>query len=410
MVIDFPRFVMLLAIFVAGLQESDAVTFEAEDILVAPVLATAPSDSNNQYENFSGWSDDSGSSLIVHMDETVVAADVPFLQFTGLTAGTTYRVQPTIAFSPQNISGGTFSWDYSFTSAVEAVGSSPLVFGNTDLIAGSVGSSAGALLTYDLALTTADSSGSISLYLGNKSQNVSSNAFSGIDQFEVVAFVEPPNINGVVNGSFEEPIIADGTFNPAGATGWTAELNGAVVNPNDSQFSGSTGDVTPLSGTADGFQFSGTGFGSGTSGGAGRLYQGLFANVEQDTTYTLTVAAGARLDQGVPTSGTMQLRAGSDTGTLLASLDVISGGVGGGAYDVVAPPFPSDTFVDYSFSVDTTDFADEVGNQLFIVFESPAGGQVAWDNVRLRVSIIPEPSSMMMAITSLLGLAIYRRR
>ena len=49
---------------------AQAVIVEAEDALVSPTLTTAPSSTNNEYENFAGWTIDSGTSLMVNEDPT----------------------------------------------------------------------------------------------------------------------------------------------------------------------------------------------------------------------------------------------------------------------------------------------------------------------------------------------------
>ena len=123
------------------------------------------------------------------------------------------------------------------------------------------------------------------------------------------------------------------------------------------------------------------------------LYQNV-GTIEANSTYEMTVAIGERLDLSF-NSLTISMRASSDTGTILASQ----------SYN--ATDAPNGTFSDVSFSFSSADFAGEVGNDLFLVFQS-GGVQVLLDNVRISETAIPEPSAA--AILGLAGLALMVRR
>ena len=183
---------------------------------------------------------------------------------------------------------------------------------------------------YRLAPVTADGNGVLNLYLGTNSASVS--MYAGFDEFQLTQL--PLSASGVINGSFENPGVAwDGNYDPNPTSGWSHGL-AAIVNSGDSQFSNTTGSPGTLPGTARGVQFCGTGSGSGPgTGGAGMVFQRTAANLATNTIYTLTVAAGKRLDMALPANGTMELHADSDTGVLLGSLDVITGALAGSAFN-----------------------------------------------------------------------------
>ena len=380
---------------------SVATSFEAESAVVAPpALLTPGTDTitnNNAYENYTLWTEDSGSSLIVNRADTISAAAAPHLRFTNLTAGCSYQVSVAVAYSPQNISSG-FTWSYSYTSATDSVSGAALSFGNGDLVVGTPNASySGTILTYRLANAIADNSGTIDLYLGNLS--TTAGLSGGIDYLTLVPLF-PPALGTITvpNASFELPIVSgDGSNNGSPVSGWTHVAAG-IVNSGSAQFTSTDGLPGTLPGTADGQQFCGTGTGSGPGFGlAGKVYRGIGLSYATNTIYTLTVAAGKRKDLVLPASGTIELRAASATGRLLGSLDVITGARSGTAFNAENSGLPpSNAFADFSFSVSTEDSPLILGSEVFLVFQSPAGGQIAWDNVRLNA--VPKPALRINAL------------
>lgn len=187
----------------------------------------------------------------------------------------------------------------------------------------------------------------------------------------------------ITNFSFEDPSFGD-QGSGSGATGWFGS-GGGVYNPQDAQFTGTTGAPGTIPGTGDGVQV------AYMNGGS--MYQDV-GDIVADSIYELTVAIGQRADLGW-SDLTISLRASSETGTVLASQ----------TYDAAAAP--NGTFSDVSFSFSSADFAGEVGNDLFLVFQAP-GVQALYDNVRITETAIPEPSST--ALLGLGGLALTLRR
>lgn len=188
----------------------------------------------------------------------------------------------------------------------------------------------------------------------------------------------------ITNFSFEDNILDD-SASGAGLNGWTASNSGSF-NPIDSHFTGTSGLPGTIPGDGHGQQVA---YMNG-----GTLYQNV-GTIEANSTYEMTVAIGERLDLGF-NNLTIYMRASSDTGATLATQ----------SYD--ASDAPNGTFSDVSFSFSSADFAGQVGNDLYLVFES-GGIQVLLDNVRISETAIPEP-----AATALLGfgacLLLVRRR
>jgi hypothetical protein len=196
----------------------------------------------------------------------------------------------------------------------------------------------------------------------------------------------------VVNYSFEDPKLNNpGDYNST-ITGWdrnTSAVAASVEYYNGGHFTANN----PLVAPADGFQGVSINTNDGGSGIRGMIYQNVGLLLPQ-TTYTLTVAMGARLDFG-GASGSFAMYNGNDlTGALLVSSAVFAPAAG--------------TFQEYSVTFTTG--ATVSGNLVVALIHNDAG-QVSFDNVRLdATSVIPEASSSALIASGLCLLAVRRKR
>jgi len=95
----------------------------------------------------------------------------------------------------------------------------------------------------------------------------------------------------ITNRSFENPVLADGTFTMGGGVpGWTFEGIAEVQNPDNSRFSGTTAGspVNPIDGTNA----------ASVNNGGKLIYQDTNWIIQADVVYRLTFLAGYRI--GVP--------------------------------------------------------------------------------------------------------------
>ncbi len=175
------------------------------------------------------------------------------------------------------------------------------------------------------------------------------------------------NVN---NYSFETDAQPDGgqTTDPTPITGWGAYGSAfGTINPPNGDFIDVFDDIVPLPAPADGYQCV---YANGASG----LYQDV-GPLQPLTTYTLTVAVGARnsVSWGEG-AGTIQLLNGIDnTGTVLASTTVNNTGLAG-------------EFKDYTVIVSTT---GSVSGDLTIALNTTTAVQICYDNARLSTQVTP---------------------
>jgi hypothetical protein len=213
----------------------------------------------------------------------------------------------------------------------------------------------------------------------------------------------------VVNPSFDNQTLANGDFTDAieswtywGSLGGLGAGGGIIYNP--------TGYDAPDSDTAYGFfGASGDGTPSGADGPnvaweyANPAQYGLYQQVLETTleagkTYTLTTAIGM-----VPTGGNLGAQ-------LLISTEGVPGSLTGLLkYETFTPAeMTAATFVDKSvtYTPSEADIAAYGGQKLMISlcgFSTGGVGRIAFDNV--RVESVPEPSTVILLVFGLFGLA-----
>lgn len=126
----------------------------------------------------------------------------------------------------------------------------------------------------------------------------------------------------------------------------------------------------------------------------GTIYQDLSTSLLSNTTYTLSVDVGHRLD-GLETNYSLAIYAGGNL--LIKSADTSNGAI------------PIGTFADETVTF-TSGANVTPGQKLRIVLTS-TGQQTDFDNVQLTASAIPEPASLsLLAAGCGLMLFVFRRR
>jgi hypothetical protein len=177
----------------------------------------------------------------------------------------------------------------------------------------------------------------------------------------------------ITNAGFESPVLTNGAFTLGSIVGWSGA---GVFNPTTGQFPGEAPEGQN------------TGFSNGTS-----LLQALSSMLAADTTYTLTVLVGDRLDTAFP-GYSVQLLAGS---TVLSE-----------CVTCVTPQNGSFALVTVTYSTGASD--PLIGQPLSIALGS-AGLQTNFDDVRLDA--VPEPTSIPLLASGLgavAGVGWSRRR
>jgi hypothetical protein len=199
----------------------------------------------------------------------------------------------------------------------------------------------------------------------------------------------------VPNYSFELPSLSDGGFDLA-VPEWTLLDFGGVFNSEDAQFPGSTGGDLPA--PADGEQLAFLGTGS-TFGTFSLTTAAPLTSILADSTYTLTVALGSRLDLPVNPTDVVFVQ-------FLANEVVLA--EGGLVFNPEATMIPPGTFVDFTTSLITGPSSPLIGQDLKVRIGLLGDSQLMIDNVRLDV--VPEPSTAALFIGGLTLASAFRRR
>jgi hypothetical protein len=183
----------------------------------------------------------------------------------------------------------------------------------------------------------------------------------------------------IVNAGFEEPLLSDGSFTFT-IPGWTGSERSGVFNPGAGQYPGGVPEGQNVAFTEDDDDF---------------VSQVLSSTLAADTTYTLMMFVGNRLDFGFP-GYLIELRAG---GVLLAQ-----------DANTLAPA--DGQFLLSTISFTSTAASPGLGQALEVRFLS--GSQANFDDVRLdataTVRAVPEPGSLALLGGGSLALLGHARR
>jgi uncharacterized protein (TIGR03382 family) len=209
------------------------------------------------------------------------------------------------------------------------------------------------------------------------------------------------------NPSFETPVVDDsgnggsvlaphpsGTFNSWGyimTTGSSFQDFG-IENPGGGAYTGAAGTGTPAGADGTNAVF----LNQGIVGGVINIFQDV-GTLQANTTYTLTVAIGQRLDRvnGSPTIGLINAASGQTdawaNGTLLNSTQAVSNVNG--------------AFQDFTVTFTT---GATVTNDLYVGAQYIGDGTVQASVDNFRLTAIPEPTAVCLALLG--GVALLRRR
>ena len=217
----------------------------------------------------------------------------------------------------------------------------------------------------------------------------------------------------ILNYSFETPALASdgnvtdapgasGTFNSWGYVdtkpgGGTFQSFG-IENSSSGEYTGAAGSGTALG--ADGINVCYLNQSATTGGALTDIFQDI-GILLPNTTYTLTVAIGQRLDRvnGSATIGLIDTTSGNanpwSTGTLLSSTTGVSSVTG--------------RFQDFTTTFTT---GSSVSGDLYIGAKYVGDGkiQASVDNFRLDATPVPEPGTMALAALGGASLLCWRRR
>ena len=227
----------------------------------------------------------------------------------------------------------------------------------------------GKFSSFELSYEAPESGGVVGQTLRIQIKSVGADAQSWFDGVKLSVALPPPPSGtiAIANHSFEEPVLADGTFNLNDTPGWVGSgIRWHVANPNNGWFAGtSSGD--PATNPIDGSNIGGINTGA-------TIAQDLTATLQPGLTYTLNMLVGQRI--GVP-FGTPKV-------SLMAGGQVLAEAV------PVAPA--SGTFAVFQLTFDSPPTGDVLGQPLRIQISSSGANAQAWiDNLQLAYAPTPPP-------------------
>ena len=205
----------------------------------------------------------------------------------------------------------------------------------------------------------------------------------------------------VPNYSFELPSLADGGFDLV-VEGWLRSDGDAagLLNPQDAQFPGSSG-LGDLAAPAHGLQSAFLGDGSGGVKTTSLTTTAPLTVILANVTYTLRVAFGSRLDFAADPSGAATF------GLLANGLSILESST---TFTTNTTSLPLGTFVDYTTSFTTTTGSPLIGQNLTARISYTGDNQVMFDNVRVNVDVVPEPTSAILLASTVPLFWLRRRR
>jgi hypothetical protein len=184
----------------------------------------------------------------------------------------------------------------------------------------------------------------------------------------------------VLNPGFEALVLpGPGAFALGNIPDWSTLGQAATFWPDTAEFPG---------GAPQGVNVAAV----GNNVGGGMVSQILSATVQADTTYTLMVDVGQRLDFPL-VSYTVALIA---NGVTLAS-------------DSSLRPAPG-TFLTDTILYNSGSNPAQLGQNLEIQLSGPIGGQADFDDVRLNATAVPEPASLWLMVSGAVSLLSLPRR
>jgi hypothetical protein len=179
--------------------------------------------------------------------------------------------------------------------------------------------------------------------------------------------------------SFEGVALSPGAFTSGvyAANSWNSNANGGIFRPTASNYPG---------GVPDGVNI-------GYAGGSAVIDQLLNANLTVNTTYTLSVSVGNRLDAPHNDGYSIQLLAG---GAVLNGTTTL--------------PAPAQGQFVLATDVYTAGSGDpHLGQPLEIKLISTPTGQASFDNVTLDASPVPEPSALVLLAAAAACIVVIQR-
>ena len=178
---------MLMVIAALFVGTAQAAVYQAEDYAVG-TYPTGLSTTDGKYSQFNGYSGiglSHGDTFLLSQltsDDVTADANVLHIQLTGLDNSTTYSVVVSIS-QQASYNGGprqtNYVADYSYTSAADAIGASPLQFDDDDYV-----SDSNAIYDYDMASVTSSATGVVDIYFGDMG---GTGGWMGVDQLTLVA-------------------------------------------------------------------------------------------------------------------------------------------------------------------------------------------------------------------------------